>query len=178
MLRYNVAQLLLAPTGTTRALEIEEKEFWADDVQVQNLHGRILLTRLRDEILAQGELEGTVVLECSRCLEPFQAPLHLEVEIEFRPSVPIPATGKAISLPDDDQIYTLDSHHTLSLVEAVRESVILNLPMRPICRPDCAGLCPVCGANLNENPCGGHEESVDERLAVLASLLRPKKPAE
>ncbi len=178
MLRYNVAQLLRAPIGTTRAYDIEEEEpFQVDDLEVKGLHGKILLTRLREDILLQGWLEGTAELQCGRCLESYVQPLHMDLELEFQPSVAI-LTGEPLPLPEDDAVYVIDEHHTLDLTEAVREQVLLNLPMRPLCRADCAGLCPVCGKNLNEGPCAGHGEEVDERLAVLASLLSNKEETE
>jgi len=177
MLKHNVAQLLLSPVGTTRELEIEEKVFRADKLEARNLHGRVVLTRLREDILLQGRVEGDVVLECSRCLEAYAQHLQMEMELQFQPSVAI-LTGEALPLPENDNVYLIDSHHILDLTEPIREQVILSLPMRPLCRPDCAGLCPTCGKNLNEGPCGGHTEEVDERLAVLAALLKREPSTE
>lgn len=170
MLKFNVAQLLLAPVGTTRSYDIEEETFQADELEVRGLHGHILLTRLREDILLQGTLDAEVTLECSRCLEPYVQPLHMELELEFQPSVAV-ATGEPLPLPEDDTIFVIDSRHILDLTDAIREQVILNLPMRPLCREECLGLCPICGQNLNEGPCPGHSEEVDDRLAVLGRLL-------
>jgi uncharacterized protein len=177
MLRYNVAQLLRTAVGTTRTYEVAEETFQADDLVVRNLHGRILLTKLQENILLQGRLDGEVMLECSRCLESYVQPLHMELELEFQPSVAV-LTGEPLPPPEDDSIYLIDGHHMLDLEEPIREHVLLNLPMRPLCRPDCAGLCPICGQNLNEGPCPGHDQEVDERLAVLATLLSPEKTEE
>jgi len=177
MLRYNVAQLLRSPVGATRRFEVEEEVFQADEYEVHFLHGEFTLTRLRENILLQGWLEGEVELECARCLEMYVQPLHMEMELQFQPSVAI-LTGEILPPPEDDSIYMLDGHHILDLQEAVREQVLLNLPMRPLCRPECAGLCPVCGKNLNEGSCGGHADQGDERLAVLARLLFPDEAAE
>lgn len=177
MLQFNLALLLRSPIGTTQDLEIAEEVFWADELEVRHLHGRILVTRLRENLLLQGQLQAEVTLECARCLESYLQPLRMEIELQFQPSVAI-LTGEMLPLPEDDSIYLLDGHHVLDLHEAIREQVLLNLPMRPLCRSDCAGLCPVCGKNLNEGPCGGHEEQVDARLAVLAGLLRPDQSKE
>ena len=177
MLRYNVAQLLSASVGTTRTYEVAEESVQADDLEVRNLHGRVLLTKLQENILLQGHLDGEALLECGRCLESYVQPLHMELELEFQPSVAV-LTGEPLPPPEDDSIYLIDGHHMLDLEEPVREQVLLNLPMRPLCKPDCAGLCVVCGKNLNEGPCGGHGEQVDERLAVLAELLAPEKKEE
>ena len=173
MMRYNVATLLQSPVGTTRTYEIAEDEFRADDLLVTELRGKVLLTRLRENVLLQGSLDAVATLECGRCLEPYQQPLHMDAELVFQPSVAI-LTGEPLPPPEDDSVYMIDGHHVVDLEEAVREQVLLSLPLRPLCRPDCAGLCPICGQNLNNGPCSGHDQELDERLAVLASLLDPE----
>jgi uncharacterized protein len=170
MLQHNVAQLLRSPIGTTRSYEIEEGSFQADELEVTNLHGTVRLTRLRGELLLQGSLEGEVIVECSRCLEPYVQSLRMDLELEYQPSVAL-AAGDDHALTEDDGVYSIDEHHTLDLVEAIREHVILSLPMQPLCRPDCAGICPICGGNRNQGACPGHPDEVDERMAVLARLL-------
>jgi uncharacterized protein len=177
MMRFNVATLLRSPVGTTRSYEIAEDEFVSDGLRVMGLHGQVTFTRLRENLLMQGWLEGMVTLECGRCLEPYVQPVHMDVELEFQPSVAI-LTGEPLPPPEDDSVYMIDAHHIVDMDDAVREQVVLNLPMRPLCKPDCSGLCSVCGKNLNEGPCGGHGGQVDERLAVLAALLTPEKGAE
>ena len=170
MIRYNVATLLRSPVGTTRSYEIAEANFVADDLQVTGLHGQVTFTRLRENLLLQGRVKGQVKLECGRCLEPCEQPLDMEVEVEFQPSVAI-LTGEPMPPPEDDAVYMIDGHHDVDLDEVVREQVLLNLPMRPLCQSDCAGLCSLCGKNLNEGPCEGHHQEVDERVAVLSALL-------
>lgn len=170
MMRYNVATLLHSPVGTTRSYEIAEEKFLTDELLVTGLRGKVTFIRLRENLLLQGWLEGQVSLECGRCLEAYLQPLRMEVEIEFQPST-ANLTGEPLPPPEDTSIYMIDGYHVVDLTEAVREQVLLNLPMRPLCKLDCAGLCPVCGRNLNEGPCEGHGEQVDERLAILAALL-------
>lgn len=177
MFQFNVAQLLRSPIGSTRSYEIEEQSFQADEFEVKDLRGTVRLTRLRGELLLQGRLEGTVSLECSRCLERYVQPLHMDLELEYQPSVAL-VEGEELSLTEQDGVYTIDEHHTLDLAEAVREHIILNLPMQPLCRSDCAGICPICGGNRNEGACPGHEEEMDERLAVLARLLSEEGSTE
>jgi len=177
MLRYNVAQLLRSPVGATRTLEVKEEVFQADELEIRDLHGRVRLTKLRENVLLQGTLEGVVTLECGRCLEAYAQPLRMELELQFQPSVAI-LTGEVLPPPEDDTVYVIDGQHTLDLDGPVREYIFLALPMQPLCRPDCAGLCPVCGKNLNEGPCEGHDEEMDERLAILATLLSPDKSME
>ncbi len=177
MLQFNVAQLLRAETGVSRSYEVEEEVFQAEELQVSGLRGKVVLTKLRDNLLLQGHLDGEVELECSRCLEPFAQQVHMELELEFQPSIAI-LTGEPVPPPEDDSVYMIDGRHVLDLAEPVWEQLLLNLPMQPLCRPDCAGLCPICGNNLNESPCQGHDKEVDERLAALAALLNPEESEE
>ncbi|MGC8875091.1 MAG: YceD family protein [Chloroflexia bacterium] len=177
MLKFNVAQLLLAPVGTTRSYDIDEAVFYADEMEVRGLHGHVLLTRLREDILLQGTLDAEVTLECSRCLERYVQPLHMEMELEFQPSVAV-ATGEPLPPPEDDSVFVIDGQHILDLTDAIREQIILNLPMRPLCHDDCLGLCPICGQNLNEGPCPGHGEEVDARLSILGQLLGSHRTEE
>ena len=69
----------------------------------------------------------------------------------------------------------LNEAHEVDLTEPVRQSVLLEIPMKPLCRPDCAGLCPHCGKNRNEGPCDCQEEPADPRLSVLADWLKSEQ---
>jgi uncharacterized protein len=82
-------------------------------------------------------------------------------------------TGMPLPVPSPDA-FTIDAHHILDLSEAVRQYTVINIPMKPLCKPNCAGLCPQCGANRNEAPCQCPQEQGDPRWAVLQQLL-PKK---
>ncbi len=119
-----------------------------------------MFTRIHNGILAEGELETLVEIECVRCLEPFVQPARLELEetIGFagRPRADIP--------------YRLTDEGWFDLLSLLRELVWVALPIKPICRPDCRGYCPECGVNLNVGLCQCQEEHSDPRLAVLATF--------
>jgi uncharacterized protein len=92
---------------------------------------------------------------------------------EFLPTVTIDAgTPQAVKSAQAirEGLFTLDSYHSLDLTEAVRQYVIINLPMKPLCRRDCAGLCASCGVNLNDHQCGC-SAGVDSRWGPLQELL-------
>ena len=80
------------------------------------------------------------------------------------------------SAPPDSPTIGVDVH--LDLGPEVREDFLLSIPMHAVCRPDCKGLCPQCGANWNEGPCDCREEQIDPRLAVLAQLLNRPDPEQ
>ena len=169
-MKYNVAQLLKQHTGSSRRYALQEDISGIDpELQMREpLVGEIELIRTADGILVKGRFSTAVELECSRCLEPFVEGVELEVEEEFRPTLDI-NTGKHLS--SLEEATTIDAHHILDLTEVVRQVIFLALPMHPLCRPDCAGLCSQCGKNLNEGPCGCVKPTVDPRLEALSKLL-------
>lgn len=119
---------------------------------------------LRMEAVVEGVLvTGTALAEvrgqCSRCLEPIEGDQPFELqELYFYP-------GNEV---EEDESLVVDE--TVDLEEALRDAVVLELPFSPLCDPDCPGLCPDCGFNLNEDPVHGHTDTVDPRWGKLAQL--------
>ncbi len=141
---------------------------------VRPLSGSVELMRTSDGILVTGPLQIEIEMTCCRCLEPFSLTVDFYLEEEFYPSVDI-FSGSWINrddtdMPAGDEAAMIDEHHILDLGEVVRQGIILAAPMHPVCGLDCAGLCSQCGHNLNEGPCGCHEEVIDPRWAVLKKL--------
>lgn len=158
----NVAQLLKQPVGAARTVDVHLDEFALDhDLTARDVNGAIRLTRIASGILAGGRLSGVAALECVRCLTEFDQPFISEFDAEFRPSVDV-RTGEALSLPEDSELFVIDNNHQLDLGEVLRQTIILALPMRPVCGELCPGFLP-------EFPSEG--EAVDERLAALRALL-------
>jgi len=181
-LRINVAGLLKETAGAARDYPIEappaeltkllETEGGARGVQP--LTGQVRLMRTQQSVFVRGRLKTRLAVECSRCLETAEVPVQFDVEAEYFPEVDI-VTGHGLPKPDDDLAFTIDQNHELDLSEAVRQHLILELPMHAVCRETCAGLCPRCGANLNRGACACEPEVEDERLAPLRALLEKAK---
>ena len=172
-MRYNVAQLLKNETGQTRQYGLHEdvSSLDPDIVPLSTLDGKLQLIRTADGVLVTGDLHSSVELMCSRCAEPFSMVVKFRLEEEFRPTIDI-VTGAALPLiADDEEATRIDDHHIMDLTEVVRQDMLLALPLHPVCRTRCAGLCPVCGKNWNEGPCECNQDEPDPRLAVLKQLL-------
>jgi DUF177 domain-containing protein len=172
-MQINVAQLLKWPVGTTRIHPIDAGQtLWLDDESaVRITGGRVRLDRIDTGILARGDVEGSIELECSRCLEHFTAPVRVHFEEGFAPSIEV-HTGTALPPPEDDLTFTIDANHILDLSEALRQNIIAALPIQPVCREGCAGLCPLCGGNRNEHPCTCVDDQEGNRpFAALRGLL-------
>ena len=162
-MRHRVSSLVRAEVGTQMTLSIHEPQRpLGRDVTVDFIRGQLTLTRTDKQILATGALSSSVAVECVRCLEIFHLPLQLQVEELFALS-PGPAPI--------DPVYAVDWDGTLDLAPVICDQILLALPIGSVCRPDCRGLCPNCGQNLNEGRCDCHDESADPRLAALQALL-------
>jgi uncharacterized protein len=101
---------------------------------------------------------------------PFSAEVAFPFGEEYYQTVAV-NTGAALPKPEEPDVFLIDETHKLDLADAMREYALLALPMLPLCREDCKGLCPECGVNLNDEPEHMHEPEVDDRLAALKQLL-------
>ena len=163
-MQINVSQQLKEAIGSVRNYEISEIADIAGNKSV--VQGEVRLTRTDRGILAKGILQTEVEATCSRCLSLFGCPLALNIEEEYFPTVDV-VSGASLPLPDEVGYFTIDEHHVPDLTEAVRQYALLAVPMKPLCREDCAGLCPNCGHNLNQGPCNCLPQEADPRWAKL-----------
>jgi uncharacterized protein len=172
-MQINVAQLLRASIGSVRDYEIKKVIDITGDGVDSLVQGKVRLMRTNRSILVRGTLETDVELTCSRCLGQFKCLLKMNLEEEYYPTADVD-TGVAIAVPDEPGCFTIDQNHILDLTEAVRQYALLALPMKPLCKENCAGLCPFCGQNLNRGPCGCLVKSADPRWAELSKLKKEK----
>ena len=160
-----------SPVGTTRRYDIQARlPSLADDVAITELViGEVGLIRTNQGILAQGHFRTQVHLSCDRCLEMFPYSVEVDIEEQFVPVIDV-NTGKWLAVEETDSALLIDDHHILDLAEVLRQAIYLGLPMHPVCRPDCEGLCPQCGQDLGEGPCECEDDDVDPRWEALRGL--------
>lgn len=120
----------------------------------------LTITNAGDFLWAVGKVKAAVGLECSRCLKKFAMTLEGRIEEKYRLHAGADG-GEEIPFAEDE----------LDFTEKVVESLLLALPMKPLCRENCRGLCPRCGKDLNEGDCACPADEVDPRLAVLRKLI-------
>lgn len=163
VMRHNVIALVRADVGSQLRLNINQPQSNpSPDLTVEYIRGELLLTRTDRNILVEGTLESAIIVECVRCLESFRLPLQIRLEELFFLS-PVPRQA--------DPMYVVGPDGIIDLTLPLREHALLAQPLNPLCRPDCKGLCSVCGTNWNESSCACQDESIDPRLAALKSLL-------
>jgi len=112
-------------------------------------------------LAAKGEVWGRVVLTCSRCTEKYELDFKLDFGEDY-------VSGRE-GAPLEAVVFDGD---TIDIAPEVVKGLLLVLPMKPLCRPDCRGLCASCGANLNKGECGCRREEIDPRLEKLKDLLQ------
>lgn len=171
---YNVAQLLKAPVGTVQRVDLDPADqLWLAEEHVHlagAVQGSVRLHRTNQGILADGTVTAPVELLCDRCLEPFTTMLTFPLREQFYPTVDV-TSGLSLPPAENELVFPIDQNHELDLRESLRQNLLLALPMRALCREDCAGLCPHCGHNLNEGPCACPPDAPDARFAALRELL-------
>lgn len=161
-LRFNFGFLLEAPIGTSREVELNYPSVQVvKDMTLAPLTGSFLATRISEGVFLAGVLKSRMGQPCVRCLEDTDVPLTLEMdELFYYP----PGTAP-------EGAHVIGENGYIDLAPLVRELAWLAVPMRPLCKPDCQGLCMVCGVNLNLGDCGCEVENIDPRLSVLKQLL-------
>jgi uncharacterized protein len=123
----------------------------------------------RDQYRLVGRVRTALELPCSRCLEPFASPLDAAFDLRYQPHTANTGEGER-EIEDDDLSTAFYDDATIDLGQLMREQFYLALPMKPLCRDECRGLCPVCGTNLNRGSCGCTRQWEDPRLAALKAL--------
>jgi len=130
----NVSQLSKEPIGSSRSYHVEELVGQQDR---DSFKGELTLIRSGQGILVRCHIIVKVELTCSRCLQTFLCPISSNIEEEFLSTVDV-TSGLPFSLPEESTSFVIDSNHILDLGEAIRQYTLLNLPMKPLCRLDCA----------------------------------------
>src|SRR5580693_2014019 len=121
------------------------------------------------DIRLRGNFSGEFQVPCARCVEPVEIPLSAEFDLIFRPSeADSEPLERSITAPETEIGYYQGDG--LLLEDVLREQVLLSLPVRTLCKPDCKGLCPRCGANRNQQPCSCDEGASDPRWEALTGL--------
>ena len=130
-----------------------------------NIDFDLRVTRVLKEITVMGNLRFSITSPCARCLTPVDLTLSPEVKLVLSPAPVLKEEDE-----EDDTDYETYSGEEVDIGDYLREVVAMALPIKILCREDCLGLCPYCGANLNVERCSCKEEWVDPRFAVLRNI--------
>ena len=172
---------IAAHLGKRIKYELHEKPLMDDDSGlkcVEPITGEVTFTNTGLTIDVRGRFRTSIELECGRCLKEYQMPVMATIEeelpLEGQPWAPEASEEDEGPLPEEeaeplfvDNIFDLD--------EYLRQLILVNVPIKPLCEKECKGLCPHCGANFNDRSCECPPDSEESPFAALASLLKDKK---
>lgn len=162
-LRLNVGYMFNKAIGTSREIPVDAEIIEVDDIFIKNLTSLVRISRTREGLLLQVNAEAEIQTICARCLEEF----FLPVSVSFEELYQFPSRHRQ----ETDLILPADG--SIDLEPLYREYFILEMPIKRLCKPDCRGLCAVCGENLNETICEHHPE-----LKPAAGIIEDERAAE
>jgi uncharacterized protein len=170
-MEYNVAQMLQEPMGSVRQYQVQETSITLDEVEVNRLEGWLKFTRTDTGIWVKGRLKAEVSAQCSRCLRDFNSPLNTEIDEEFYPAVELKTETALAESVTEEESFKISPTNVLDIREAFRQNIVSRMPMKFLCKQDCAGICPDCGVDRNEAECHCDIRTVDPRWERLLELL-------
>ncbi len=141
---------------------------------VSPMHAVLNIRTIGSEVLVDGTVEGEVELQCSRCLNAYTMIVRQQINVVYESSEVI-NKEEHHKLKRDELDTGFYKNDTLDTDEVLVEQLLLSLPMKPLCSPECKGICPRCGADLNVSGCNCDVSEVDSRLKVLEQLLKKKE---
>jgi len=133
--------------------------------------------RVGDMIEIEGDIETAVRLPCSRCLQPFETPLKSRFALTYQRRT---TDGIEDTEPQEVELSAADmgivyfQGEKIDLIDPIQEQVVMEYPLRGLCKPDCKGLCPKCGADLNADLCDCDRSPPPGKFAVLKNLKLDK----
>lgn len=167
-LLVNVAGLLADGVGAVREIDVGEVVIPLPDdlVLAEPIAGHIRLIHENRGIIVRVRLTTALAGDCARCLRPLATHVDIALDEEYLPSIDL-ATGRPIPEGDEPDALRLTDHHEVDLEPSVRDAISLAEPIAPVCRPDCPGLCIVCGLPLDEGVHDHPDDDIDPRLEAL-----------
>jgi uncharacterized protein len=135
---------------------------------------RLRIEKVDAEIVVKGDMTAEITLQCSRCLNEFSRTTSVPVDVVYHPVEELKGKDyrEITSEELDSDFY---SGEELDLLELLKEQVVLNIPMKPLCTDACKGICPECGADLNIETCSCSIRNIDPRFEGLRKLFKEGK---
>jgi uncharacterized protein len=159
--RINVGFIIHEEVGYSHEIPFELDKIKLDDLELRNLQGLVQIGRTPQGLFVQGKFSGVTNLECVRCLKEYVHPLEWEfTELYAFNKKSVSESG--LLLPEDAHI---------DLAPLLREYALLEVPINPLDKPDCKGLCIECGQDLNVKDCGHRQQEDDSPFSTLKKLL-------
>ncbi len=135
-------------------------------------HSEVQVSLWGERVCVEGKLGADLVLTCSRCLKPFVRKIQKGFELEYRPDPVVEDEGEDLGLTYRDLGIGFYRDDRVDVRAVISEQIVLEIPMKPICKKACKGLCDQCGTDLNEGSCDCQPRIIDPRLEALLEVKR------
>lgn len=145
---------------------------------VTPIHLDAHVRKVKEEITIEGRISATVEMSCARCLKPHHEHIDDSFEVVYCPRPDDEEQVDEIELDETDLDISYYKGDSIAISDLLREQLLLMLPVKPLCKSDCAGLCASCGKDLNEGPCTCSQRNIDPRFAILETLLEKNVSAK
>jgi uncharacterized protein len=168
-MNLDLRELKTFPAEISVDVEADSADYGIDGVAFRDLMNvRLSIQKVKEEFYCHGDTSVKVEVECSRCLEIFELELIGELSFVIKTE-----KGKQVLSTDTNEevIYVKLNEPVIDLNETIRQALLLSLPIKPVCHPDCKGLCPGCGVNLNLESCDCKGQEIDERWEGLRDIV-------
>lgn len=150
-------------------LDIEERLGAEEVFLVSPVKAHLKVAKALSEVIVAGNLSAELELECSRCLKKYRHVMDVPVDVVYHPVEEL-GTDRH-ELKDDEMDMGFYQGEELDLHDLIREQILLNIQMKPLCDENCRGICSQCGTDLNTGACSCETKKIDSRLEVLKKLL-------
>lgn len=167
-MQISVLKELKQPVGSVNEFVLKQDSMIAGNLELSSVSAALTLLRTDRGLLASVRATARMSDFCARCLKPVLCAVNVTYEEEYVPRLN-PVTGARVRAAAD--AFRIGDDFVLDLRESFRQYALMSAPAKPLCSPSCAGLCPGCGADLNEGSCACEPEP-DARLSALAALRK------
>ena len=168
---FNVSGLLSGTLGESRQHEIENEQLTVADRLLTHINGPIYLIRTDRTVILDADITAVTQETCSRCLEAAPVNIRVKMDEEFYPLNTDLMDHLDSNSQDNDPALIIDKRNVLDLTEGLGQALVAAIPIAPLCRDECLGICPICAANRNLVDCSCPQSRSDLRWESLDKLL-------
>jgi uncharacterized protein len=164
---------IIIPDIPDEGLEIDSDESIETECVVSPVRAHLKIEKAESEIIVRGNVMADIKLQCGRCMEDFSAQRNIPVEVVYH-SIDEIRKDETHEVRNEELDTGFYEGEELDINELMKEQILLNIPMKPLCSDECLGICIHCGTNLNKKKCDCVTDDSDPRFSSLKELLKKK----
>ena len=151
-------------------IDVAGEETVESDTIISPIKARLKIMKIGSEIIVKGEVAADIKLQCSRCVSDFNSVFSVPVDVVYHPLDELKGEERH-EIPSGELNMDFYSGDEMDITTLMKEQILLNIPMKPLCKDSCRGICRTCGKNLNEGDCSCPPTETDSRFDILKKIL-------